>query len=359
MGSGSLEYQLEHDNDLWADPTEPGRLGRLLAATRQLVTLASRRTDFDIVHFHSLWWSELVSPLVLHRLGKKVVFTMSLMASDHPAANNPSAIVKSRGGTAALSLLRQFDGIIAVSPAIAEDCRNHGVENVRVLANFLAIPGLGAGRDPGLREEIRARHRIPTEDHVLLFIGAAIRRKGLDVLVESYIRVARDHPRTWLVLVGPCTKTEAGEGFDESYVDTQRDRLEGARLSDRVIWAGMVPDRREMAGYYNAADVFVLPTRAEGLGNVLIEAAAAGLPSVATNLPGITDVVVVDGETGFLVPPENAGAVAKAVERIVSEPSLLARMSSSARSRSRLFNFESYCRRLKDFYLQVSKAQLN
>jgi len=123
-----------------------------------------------------------------------------------------------------------------------------------------------------------------------------------------------------------------------------------------VIWTGAVTDKHELVGYYSAADVFVFPTRMEGLGNVLVEAAAAGLPAVATNLPGITDTVVVDGETGFLVPPEDVGAFTQAVERLISDPTLAARMSRSARARSHIFGFESYCSRLKDFYMSIMGA---
>jgi glycosyltransferase involved in cell wall biosynthesis len=156
--------------------------------------------------------------------------------------------------------------------------------------------------------------------------------------------------------VGPCNRAEAGAGFDTSYVDEQRRRLHEAHLSDRVVWAGMVTDKHELVGYYSAADVFVLPTRAEGLSNVLIEATAAGLPAVATNLPGITDTVVADGETGFLVPIGDVDAMARAVERLISDPSLRATMSTAARVRSRLFGFDEYCRRLKDFYLDVMRT---
>ena len=353
INSGNFEYQLPDRTRLWADAEAPGRLSRSWAAACRMATIVSRRKDFDIAHFYSLWWDVLLSPVILHRLGKRAVFTTSLFGSGYPGANNPGAIVRRRGGKFKLNMLRRFDGTVAVSPALAEDCRQHGMSKVLCLPNFLAIPELEAGRNESLRAAVRARHQIPSEDPVLLSIGAAIRRKGLDILIGSYIRVAQDHPRTWLVMVGPNSRADAGRGFDNSYVDAQRRRLHEAHLSDRVVWAGMVTDRHELVGYYSAADIFVLPTRAEGLSNVLIEAAAAGLPAVATHLPGITDTVVVDGETGFLVPLDDVGAVARALERLISDPSLRARVSASARARSRQFGFDEYCSRLKDFYLQV------
>jgi teichuronic acid biosynthesis glycosyltransferase TuaC len=352
MNSGNTEYQLPDGMRLWGDARVPGRLGLYRAAARQLASLVSRRKDFDIAHFHNLAWDALLTPVILHRLGKKAVFTTSLLGS-----NNPGAVGRRRGGKLALSLMRRFDGIVAVSPGLAADCMQHGMRRVLCLPNFLAIAELGAGRNESLRAAVRARYQIPSEDPVLLSIGAAIRRKGLDILVESYIRVAECHPRTWLVLVGPCSEADSGVGFDLSYVDGQRRRLHESHLSDRVVWAGMVTDKHELVGYYNAADIFVLPTRAEGLSNVLIEAAAAGLPAVATNLPGITDTVVADGESGFLVPPDDVGATTRAIERLISDPSLRATMSASARARSRLFAFDRYCNSLKDFYLQVMETK--
>jgi len=61
----------------------------------------------------------------------------------------------------------------------------------------------------------------------------------------------------------------------------------------------------------------------------------------------------VDGETGFLVPLEDVGAFTQAVERLISDPTLAARMGLSARARSHIFGFESYCRHLKDFYMSI------
>ncbi len=346
MNSGNLKYQLPEGKSLWTDARVQGRLGLLWGAARLLAMLVFRRRDFDIAHFHTLWWGELLSPVVLHLLGKKVVYTISLDGSDNPGT------IAARRGTLGLNLYRRFDGVVALSPALAEDCRKYSVANTLCLPNFLAIPELEAGRNESLRAAMRARHQIPPEDPVLLFIGSAIRRKGLDILVGSYIRIAGEHPRTWLILVGPNDRS-AVAGFDVSYVAEQRRRLHEAHLSERVIWTGMVTDERELVGYYSAADVFVFPTRREGLGNVLVEAAAAGLPVVATNLPGITDAVVTDGESGFLVPLDDVGALARAVERLISDPALRATMGASARARSHLFGFDAYCSRLRDFYLHV------
>jgi glycosyltransferase involved in cell wall biosynthesis len=121
-----------------------------------------------------------------------------------------------------------------------------------------------------------------------------------------------------------------------------------------VVWTGMVRDKYAVARFYSAADVFVFPTRAEGFGNVLIEAAAAGLPAVVTNLHGITDCAVTDGETGILFPPDDIDALTQAVERLVTDPTLRAKMGQAARAHSKRFGFENYCGHLRSFYLKVA-----
>jgi glycosyltransferase involved in cell wall biosynthesis len=326
----------------------PGFFKKLRESVRQLTFLVVRARSYDIAHFHGLGWGTLVSALLLGSFGKRAVFTSSLQGSD-----NPSAIAGIRGGRWATKLMRHFDGIVALSPALAEDFVAHHHKNVVCLPNFLALPQLERGRDDDARGKLRAAYRIPTDAKVLLFIGAAIQRKGVELLVESYCRLASRHRSLWLVVVGPQSKVEDPD-IDEAFVDSLRVLIAGTEAASRVVWVGMVRDKGVVAQYYSAADVFVFPTRAEGLGNVLIEAAAAGLPAVATNLPGVTDSVVTEGETGFLFPPEDVDALTQATERLVTDPDLRARMGLAARAQSKRFGFEDYCRHLKAFYLKTA-----
>jgi glycosyltransferase involved in cell wall biosynthesis len=228
---------------------------------------------------------------------------------------------------------------------------------VLCLPNFLAIPELRNGADRDARGAVRARLGIPPTDLVLLFVGSIIHRKGVDLLVESFAQLSKEHPDVWLVLVGPSDASES-TNVDPAYIDALRAKLLSAHGADRVKWTGAVAERGELAGYFSAADVFVFPTRAEGLGNVLVEAAAAGLPAVATDLPGVTDTVVVDGETGLLVSPDDARALTRAIVRLIEDTSLRVRMGLSARTRAGLFSFDNYCHRLREFYLRVIDSQL-
>lgn len=348
MNSGNPEYRLPEGTLLWADSRAPGCLTRAWAAVRLLATLVSRQKALDVAHVHYSSWGALASPVILHLLGRKAIYHMTLLGSD-----NPSAVVLGRRGRLALALLRQFDGVVTVSPALADDCRKHGISNVLCLPNFLAMRQLGRGRTAAAHEDLRRELSITPDATVLLFVGSVIDRKGADLLAEGFARLALRHGDLRLVLVGPQSKAD-DPGVDEDFVRSVREKISRAGVTSRVIWAGVVRDKHALARYYLISDIFVFPTRAEGLPNVLIEAAAAGLPIVATKLPGCTDYVVADGETGFLFSPEDIDAMTRALERLITDPVLRATMSRAACERSKRFGFEDYCRNLKALYVKVT-----
>lgn len=347
MGSGNCDYKLAAQ--LWLPGRESkSRLDRLMEIARQLSYLATHAGSFDIAHFHSLGWGALTSPLILHFLGKRAVFTMSLQGSD-----NPGAVKAAKRGSWAFRLMRRFDGVVALSPFLAKESEESGLRNVICLPNFLTLPRLERGPDADVRERLRRQLAVPGEATVLLFVGSVIARKGTDLLAESFARLAERHHGLWLILAGPQSKADDPD-IDEEFVRRVRERLDRGGVATRVVWTGTVRDKDALAGYYSAADVFVFPTRAEGMPNVLCEAMTAGLPVVATLLPGITDFAIADGGSGFLFPPEDVGALTRALERLVSAPALRMKMGRAARESSRRFSFENYRRALKTFYLRVA-----
>jgi glycosyltransferase involved in cell wall biosynthesis len=348
IGSGNPDYQIE--TSLWP----PGRKKdvswrKLRNGFRQIAFVATHSSSFDVVHLHTLSSGTLLLPLLIHVLGRKVVYQSSLYGSD-----NPGAVRAGSRGHLAVWLMRWLDGVVAMSPLLADDYRAFGFRNVVCLPNFLAIPQLKRGRDEAAREQVRKRLSIPADAAVLLFVGSVIERKGVDLLAECYARLASRHQDLWMIVVGPKSRAES-QSYDERFVRGIRERMSNNAAASRVIWTGTVSDKDALARYYSAADIFVFPTRAEGMPNVVCEAMTSGLPVVATNLQGITDFVIEDGKTGFLFPPEDIDALTEVVERLVLDPTLRAKMGQTARESSRRFGFEEYCTRLKAFYLKVAK----
>jgi phosphatidylinositol alpha-1,6-mannosyltransferase len=176
------------------------------------------------------------------------------------------------------------------------------------------------------RSEIRRRLGLPTDAFVALSVRRLIYRNGLDTLLDAATHL-RGRSRLHVVIGG------VGPGRREIEQRIHRDGLTNVHL------AGFIPEA-DLADYYRAADVFVLPTRtAEGFGLVLMEAAATGIPSIATD-SGAPREIVDDGTTGLIVPPAAPDALARAIATLHESPELCTQMGCAALDKSALFTWD-------------------
>jgi glycosyltransferase involved in cell wall biosynthesis len=209
-------------------------------------------------------------------------------------------------------LLARVDAVTVLWPSAAEDVhRLHGVprERIHVLPN--AVP---AARCPvptaADRAEARRRFGLPAEAPVVAVVGALAPEKRVGDAIAAVATLPEAH-----LLV-------AGDG-------PERRDLEGraaAEAPGRVVFVGTLPGP---AAALAAADVVALPSRTEGMPGVLIEAGLSGVPAVATDVGGVGEIVV-DGETGVLVPPGDAAALAAGLRRALADRD---RLGAAARRR--------------------------
>jgi len=169
--------------------------------------------------------------------------------------------------------------------------------------------------------ELRQALEIPEDAKILLFVGRVTPDKGIRELMLAFSKLCTDQHNVFMVMVGPYEAD--GREIVESHL--------AAGHNDRIKIVGM---QVEPEKYMAIADILCLPSYREGFGTVVIEAAAMGLPTVGTEIYGLTDAVV-QGETGLLVPVGDAGALGEAIGLLLSNPERLAVMSSDARSRAR------------------------
>lgn len=188
---------------------------------------------------------------------------------------------------------------------------------------------------------------IPKNVPILLFVGGLDRAhhfKGLPVLLESL----KDFTQPFhLVVVGSGELKETYEALAKMY-----------QLSDRVTFVGSVSDD-DLPRYYRMADIFVFPSirRAEAFGLVALEAAASGIPTIASSLPGVRSVVL-DGETGLLVTPEDADALRSAIELLLTRTDLREQLGRSARLHAEAhFAWEPLITHLEQTYKSVLEQQ--
>ncbi len=206
-----------------------------------------------------------------------------------------------------------------------------GVEVSYIPNGVLRAPVVKA---PG-RIARRAAWGIEEGQTVVLFVGALRRVKGVDVLAQAARLVLARNKRILFLVIGPGRPADFG-----------LQHLPNVRCVGRLAPGAVLM-------LYQACDVFVLPSRAEGRPNALLEAMAAGLPVVATRLPGVEEVVT--PESGILVDQEDPVALSQAVEFLVTRPERRQSMGRCASERidALRLDWETSARRYRGLYAQV------
>jgi len=173
--------------------------------------------------------------------------------------------------------------------------------------------------DAGARLRIRRDLGIDPEDGVLLFVGRLNRDKGVLDLAQAFAHVATQRKDVRLLVVGT----------DEQKISSVMREACGPH-ADRLIFVDFTS---EPQAFMAASDVLCLPSHREGFGTVIIEAAAVGLPAVASRIYGVVDAMI-DGVTGLSHPPGDAKAIADTLLRILSDSGLRRRLGEAARERA-------------------------
>jgi glycosyltransferase involved in cell wall biosynthesis len=159
--------------------------------------------------------------------------------------------------------------------------------------------------------------------NLLVAVGRLVPQKGFDLLLDAFAVVAPNFPAWTLVIWG--------EGKERSRLERKRDAL---GLRDRVRLPGVT----ERSGIWvETADAFVLSSRFEGWGIVLLEAMAAGLPAVSFDCEWGPRDMIEDGVDGILVPREDVAALARALARVLDDAGLRERLGAAARASARRF----------------------
>jgi glycosyltransferase involved in cell wall biosynthesis len=174
----------------------------------------------------------------------------------------------------------------------------------------------------------RQRARLGLEDaRVLLFVGRMEQLKGISALVRAFAEVARALPDVVLLLVGPDVVGPPAHASNVRWMCEQWEAL--GVSSDRYLFLGRVPNE-SLPPLYSSADVMVAPSLFEAFGIVYLEAMACGCPPVGCRIGGAAEVID-DGETGVLVPPGDAPALAAARIDLLSSPRRRAELAARGR----------------------------
>ncbi len=216
-------------------------------------------------------------------------------------------------------LIRRMDAVVATSDKTAAYLE----VPARVIMHGIDTEGFSPSPDrAGLRDALG----LPAQGAILGCYGRLRPSKGTDLYVEAMIEVLRAHPQATALVMG-----RAVEKFQDFEAELRK-IVAQAGMQDRIRFLPEVPTQ-DMADWYRVLDLYVAPQRWEGFGLTPIEAMACGVPVIATRV-GAFDALVSDGETGRLVDPGDAAALAGATAEALADPARLSAWSAAARRRA-------------------------
>lgn len=247
------------------------------------------------------WW-------LRKRMG--LPYVVSLQGGDVPGfMGDELALYHKLSGPVITSVWKTAYAVIANSGGLATLARAHAPDiDIDVIPAGADLDAVEPASTPTLEGPMR-----------LLFVGRLVSQKGLDVLFRA-LATMKTH-NDWSLTI-------AGEGPLKDELALAAHKL---GVADRVVFRGWL-ERDQLPAVYKDADIFVLPSRDEGMPNAMLEAMAAGLPVIGSKVAGLNEVVI-DGETGFLVPPEDANALAHALRVSIEDRDQTFTLGKAARER--------------------------
>jgi glycosyltransferase involved in cell wall biosynthesis len=200
--------------------------------------------------------------------------------------------------------------------AVSEEVRQHCVVEDRIKPSL--VETVYNGIDVADWGTVSKPAKLPGE-FVIATVGNIRRVKGHDVFIKAAALVAAQFPQVSFNI--------AGDVLEPDYFLELQTLIRNLNLSDRFHFVGGVANLRE---YLSTADIFVLPSRSEGFSNAIVEAMAASLPVIATDVGGNTEAVT-DGVSGLIVPSEDPAALAAAIIRLLVDPSKAQEMGAAGK----------------------------
>lgn len=215
----------------------------------------------------------------------------------------------------------------------------YGIERSRI-----SIVPLGVDHaffSPGDREMARKATGLPARGRMVLFVGRIQPLKGADIAVDSFIRIADSVPDSFLVMVGGPS---GPYGMEEISKIKRIVSAEG--LEDRVHFFDPQP-HEVLSSFYRAADVSLVPSRTESFGLVALEAAACGVPVVASDVGGLKTLVA-HGVSGYLVRDRTSEEFAKYLLKVLGDLTLAEQLKAAANSLSSSYRWRDAAMRLQE-----------
>jgi len=300
---------------------------------------------YDLIYSH-YWLSGIAAESLKETWGVPVVHmfhTLSLMKNR--IAQSPEEMEGEYRTDGERQVLKMADRIIA--PTLAEEAQLYFLYQADVSKIDIIPPGVDTDHFyPIPLDEAREAINLPVNERMFLFVGRIEPLKGLDTLLRAIalMRETGTYCRAshYLAVVGG-DPSATGENLTSEMTRLQTLCRE-LGLNDMVLFLGK-RDQASLPYYYSAADVLIMPSHYESFGMVALEAMACGTPVVASKVGGLA-YLVVDNETGFVVPDNDPVALSEKLNLLLCNPDLRERLGQQAAAYARQYSWENIVSRL-------------
>ncbi len=329
---GEAPMELVDDVPVRRLPAPQGMARALWWVVAAAAWIRSRRRTGDVIQAY-----QLLSPALVGVLSRGVNQRLVVRVSCSGPVGDVAEIGRRPLAGLRRRLLRRIDAFVTLNKEMEAELAGCGLAGVPCRQIPSAVDLLRF-RPAAVVERQQARRMLALPDGapVALFCGRVVRQKGIDILMVAWEALARRHRDARLLIVGD---------------GPERIRAEAGKIPG-VSWLGPHVDVRP---FYWAADLYVSPSRAEGMSSAMLEAMASGLAVVTTRIGG-TEEVVTDGEQGLLVPLEDSRALGDALDRLLGDKELRQKMGKQARYFAERFDVDAMVERYLDLYRWVQAA---
>lgn len=310
-------------------------------------------TQYDVIHSH-YWISGKVAMPVAQELGIPLVHTMHTMARvknlNLAEGESPEPMIRVQGESqvvaAADALIANTDAEAASLVSLYDACP----DNVFVVSPGVNLSMFTAGSG---KSATRRNLSLPTDAHVVTFVGRIQPHKGPEVLIRAIAEMVSHSP-----LLRPKLITQivgGASGGNGAEVERLKELVQWLGISDVVRFAPPV-DRKDLPDFYRASDLVCVPSYSESFGLVALEAQACGTPVVASAVGGLRTAVA-DGISGVLVDGHDPRAWSSVLARLLQEPQRRVLLAMGALEHASHFGWDATSRGTLDIYDRVISSQ--
>jgi glycosyltransferase involved in cell wall biosynthesis len=245
----------------------------------------NRRRDFDVFHSHGAYYINSIVGPIAAILGWKSLVKASL------AENDLFGIKGSITGMIQYFFLKMVNAYIAISRDLAAEFKQSGLPADRIhhmpngvdTNRFKPVP-------PSEKYHLREVLGLPAERLIALSVGVFDHRKNIGWLMEQWVANAALHSRAFLLVIGPQSREDHQGKFYTYLKELASNNPEHLKMADPI---------ENIEIYYQAADIFILPSKSEGMPNVVLESLSSEVPCIVTGVSGANELIQ-DGTTGYL-----------------------------------------------------------